>query len=140
MNIPSVTIQGTLCQLPGDFSWAEDVIAGLRGLADLPENWNSYRSLRIKADPIKAGWNLLLNILPDGAPPPIVCPLADGGVQFEWHFKQVDIELEITPEGRVIVLAEDLEANGDEWEADITNDLNRLKPYIEKLPRNPQST
>jgi len=133
MSIPSVTVQGTLCELPGDFSWAKDVIAGLRGIADLPENWNSYRSLRIKAYPITVGWKVLSDILPDGTPAPLVGPMADGGVQFEWHFKQVDIELEITPEGRVIVLVEDLEADDDEWEADITNDLNRLKPYIEKL-------
>ena len=113
--------------------WAEDIIVGLQGIADLPENWNSYRSLRVHAYPVAMGLKVLSNILSDGARAPMVTPTADGGVGFEWHFPQVDIEIEITPEGRVIALVEDLETGEDEWEADITNNLSRLQPYIDKL-------
>ena len=112
--------------------WLRDSAESILEVMDLPEDWNSYGARPVDPEAVREGLRVLNSILDSDTPAPTVHPTPSGGVTFEWHTSRVDIELEITPEGRVIALAEDLIAK-EEWEDDITSDLRRLRPEIDKL-------
>ena len=59
---------------------------------------------------------LLAATMRPATPAPIVVPTVRGGLQLEWHQRDVDLEVEVPPSGAVQVAYENL-AEGREWEA-----------------------
>lgn len=74
-------------------SWITPTTKALSGLLNLPRNWDSYGAERIQESVVMRALMLLTQILGISSPPPSVVPLADGGIQLEWHRKQQDLEI-----------------------------------------------
>jgi len=74
-------------------TWVEPTVAGFMGVQSLPENWDSYGGKRISADMVIQSLSILGQIMDTGSPAPSVVPLADGGLQLEWHRNQQDLEI-----------------------------------------------
>ena len=74
-------------------SWVKPTIARLVDVQRLPENWDSYGSHPIKAELIKNALGVLGATMSQNIPAPAVVPLADGGLQLEWHRRQQDLEI-----------------------------------------------
>ena len=97
-------------------NWIVDVFGRMMSFMDLKANWDSYGAPPIDRAVAPYGLELLLTVsLPD-TPQPSVVPLSSGGVQFEWHCRGIDLEIEIPGPGRYAVLytrdGEDVELEG----------------------------
>ncbi len=80
----------TARQLP---SRVEQTIAAYSEIQSLNDNWDSYGGKRINRDLIGSSLSILAQAMEDASPVPAVVPLADGGLQLEWHRKQQDLEV-----------------------------------------------
>lgn len=113
-------------------SWVDPTVQSLGKLLDLPPNWDSYGSPRIESNYINAALQLANQVMREDTPAPSVVPTSRGGIQFEWHMRGIDLEIEFLTPTQVCGLYED-RRTGDSWEADLTFDLKRLVDAIAKL-------
>lgn len=60
----------------------------------LPENWDSYGSPSIPEVLYKNAENFLRSLEVEHIEPPFVAPVSGGGIQFEWHNDDRDLEIE----------------------------------------------
>jgi len=81
--------------------WMEPTLAAVLHLIKLPPNWDHRGARPVSSGVAKQGIGLLCRTVPFSAPDPDVVPTATGGLQFEWHQHNVDIELEVRPDHRV---------------------------------------
>jgi len=73
--------------------WLRGAVDQIETLTALPQAWDGYRSETIRASTaVRAVAFLLSTAYPELSPPSIV-PLADGGIQVEWHRGGVDLEI-----------------------------------------------
>lgn len=84
------TITSSADSLPG---WVEPTVEAFVGIQTLPENWNSYNGKVINRGLVDQSIDLLVSIMQQDSPAPSVVPLADGGLQIEWHRRQQDLEI-----------------------------------------------
>jgi hypothetical protein len=81
--------------------WLEDSQDELHKLKELPENWDSYGSPRIKDVSVKTTADLLINLAKLGMPKPYLFPVSGGGLQLEWQQSNRELEIEVLPDGRI---------------------------------------
>jgi hypothetical protein len=112
--------------------WFSDVAEILSSFEWLPDDWDSYGAKRIDPGCIKGAVRFLSEIVYDNTPPPSVVPTNSGGVQFEWHTKGIDLEIEIQPTIQIFAAFEDLRSQ-KEWEKEITEDYSPIENIIYKL-------
>lgn len=74
--------------------WFNRTITEIVGLMWLPKDWNSYSPKRIEPKTIEKMLAVLLAILDPDSTPPTVVPTTRGGVQVEWHWNGIDLEIE----------------------------------------------
>ncbi len=115
------------------------VIETLKRLEDLPENWDSHGARPVHRNTILKSLEILGEITRDDTPVPYVFPTPAGGVQFEWHTSEIDLEVEVTPDSRVLAYCEGPDANDplNEWERDVTDDLSPLVVPLARLSHTP---
>ena len=84
------------------------------------------------ADPAAAANLLILlaSILDDTTPTPIIVPTWRGGVQAEWHKNDVDLEIEVDPDGTIYY---SFENSAEEHEGPVSENLNELTRYVSYL-------
>jgi hypothetical protein len=87
--------------------WLADARSDLENLLTLPPNWDSYgaRPIQPAIVTVAAEW-LGESMLPD-TPRPAVLPTVRGGVQFEWHLRGMDLEIELASPNHVVLAYED---------------------------------
>jgi len=76
-------------------------------IAMLQDGWDSYGGKEIREEAIDAAIRLASRILASDTPSPQVVPMSNGGISFEWHENQIDIEIEIETKGACRVYFED---------------------------------
>ncbi len=64
---------------------------------------------------------------------PFVVPTSGGGIQFEWHTRGIDLEVEVVQPGRIVALFAD-SRTGEEWEEE-TKDFSLLREALQKISR-----
>jgi hypothetical protein len=74
-------------------SWAKPVLNSLSERWGVGYAWDSYHAQPTDIRHAVKLLNYLSNLLKCSAPPPIITPLADGGVQAEWHVDNKDFEI-----------------------------------------------
>ena len=74
--------------------------------------------------------NVLANTLDSQTPPPAIVPTWDGGLQAEWHRNDVDIEIEIGPDGKAEYY---FFSESEEIESRVWDDLARLIRCVKAL-------
>jgi hypothetical protein len=77
-------------------SWQNDIVHTLCRLLELPNGWDSYNGRPLRHDTGMFTLQLLNSVLLASTPAPYIVPIADGGVQAEWHQNQLDIELYVS--------------------------------------------
>jgi hypothetical protein len=112
--------------------WFPTIIASLEELADLPANWDSYGAKPIRRPSILAAIELLLCVVDDKTPAPIVVPTNRGTVMFEWHTRGIDLEVEVFSPGRLHVAFE-VAGEDAEQEMEMDSDLSPLIDCIRRL-------
>jgi hypothetical protein len=99
---------------------------------ELPADWDTYKARPIACKVTLFTLGMLAETLPASAPAPSVVPTPEGGVFLEWHLRNCDVEIEVTPESRITVAFEG-KSDGDEWEEDLTDDWDRLARVLATL-------
>ena len=112
-------------------SWLGAVLDELSALLDLKHDWNSYGAVPIEKEAVVAAARLVTFGGQDQLRPTIV-PVADGGVQLEWHRAGVSIEVEVGPEGHAAVLV-DQSGSITEWLVASEEDRRRLSASLDTL-------
>lgn len=73
--------------------WFSVTLSSLARLLNLQDNWDSYGGRKPQLIAVIQGLKLLWQIMAINTPAPSVVPLSDGGIQFEWHRKNQDLEI-----------------------------------------------
>lgn len=115
-------------------AWMTPTVSALGALLKLDAGWDSYGANPIDPNCVKAALELVCTVLRDDSPIPSVVPTSRGAVQFEWHIKGVDLEVEFISSTRVHGYFED-QREGTTWELDLTSDLRPLIEAIATLSR-----
>lgn len=89
--------------------------ATIQTLARLSPDWDSYGAKPLSQITVQRVLTKLLPILlHDGVPEAAIVPTRDGGLQFEWHRRGIDVEIRVPPEGPIEFLVSDPDAGVDE--------------------------
>lgn len=136
VSLPGVTWRVRL--LGDDPVWVYEVLSGIKRLAMLPANWDSYGAHTIQSDAARRGLILLAEVMQHDSPAPSIVPTSTGGVQFEWHRLGIDLEIEIDPNEEPTVWYHEA-ASGEEWESEPDTNLKEvLEGFVARLrPRDP---
>ena len=113
-------------------AWYAPTLASAAALLQLPDNWDRHGAQRVKPVIVQAAMTLLNGIMQDDTPPPSVVPTVRGGIQFEWHMRGIDLEVEFFSLDRVVVLFED-QRRGISWEKELGSNTELLHHAIESL-------
>lgn len=113
--------------------WLTLVEARLNELLRLQANWDGFGAGPVRTDVVQFALQLLSQVLePDRRAPQIV-PLPNGGIQLEWHFAAIDLEIEIKEPNKVWASLE--ERRQEPSELELRSDFAKLAPWTRKLPR-----
>jgi hypothetical protein len=74
-------------------AWEQDVTNKIVNLTKFPDNWDGYNSPPLRDDVGTFALTVLKQLMLPQTPTPQVVPSAGGGVQLEWHEKEVDLEV-----------------------------------------------
>lgn len=117
------------------------LLARVRELVDLPAGWDSYGARRVRPEAALHALELYSILARDDLPVPTLAPTVSGGVQIEWHFGPVDLELEVRGRGDLQVFFED-ESTGQIVDEPILSlaEYSRLEALTNRLSRTVQSS
>jgi hypothetical protein len=82
-------------------SWLAESVTRLGELLLLPPDWDSYGAPRVQIEAVETLLTALSHALVSDVPAPSVVPKSDGGIQFEWHVLDMDVEVESLSTGHV---------------------------------------
>jgi len=77
-------------------TWENDIQKRIADLMKLPDNWDGYNSPRLREDVVNFAWTVMKQLMHPQAPSPQVVPSSGGGLQLEWHEKDIDLEVNFT--------------------------------------------
>ncbi len=77
-------------------SWLQSAIQRISELTALAHGWDSYSAKPVSADAAIDAVQLLLSLAYPELPEPSIVPLADGGLQLEWHRGGLDVEITLS--------------------------------------------
>src|SRR5918998_238559 len=97
---------GTVGQTPG---WLPEAGRQIDDLLALAPGWDSYSARQITGDAGSRAFALLEEQTQHETPRPSIVPMARGGIQLEWHLRNLNIEITVPPQGSPVeVWYEDL--------------------------------
>jgi hypothetical protein len=111
--------------------WHDTVTRQIDELARLEFGWDGYRAVAISGAVIIEAKRFIADIAVPSIPAPAVVPTTDGHVQFEWHTRRGDAEVEILETGTCHVFVQPIES--EPWEEQNVADdcvLDRLGPIF----------
>jgi len=131
-----ITIEGKEVLLsPPDVAWFLETAQKVVSLGQLELDWDGYGAPLIGQVPILLAIRILAAITQDDTPEPYVFPTSNGGVQFEWHTKKANLEVEITGDSKLLVLFDDADGKESDWEMspDSHSDLGTIIDCVGRL-------
>src|SRR5205823_8499489 len=78
--------------------WVTPTLRSMGELITLPSNWDSYGARAVDRHVVNSTLKLLGSIMRDSTPPPSVVPTVGGGLQLEWHTRDIDLEITLNPQ------------------------------------------
>lgn len=115
--------------------WLQSVFDSIQPLMRLGPNWDSYGAPPI--DPVRVfrAVQLLISIMQQDTPAPAIVPTSSGGVQMEWHMRDMDIEVAVESANRFWAFMND-HRTGTQWDIEFAPPrLGRLRDAIKELTR-----
>jgi hypothetical protein len=112
--------------------WYRPAVARLKELLALEPGWDGHGGASLRPDVARYCVQLMGRVLNSDTPPPQIVPLSHGGVQLEWHLRDVDLEIEIKSPSSVSFLFGD-RVTGTEVEEDLSGELRSLDRYVARL-------
>jgi hypothetical protein len=107
--------------------WLYPVLHRLQHLAKLDENWDSYGGLPPTDKSIFVTLAVLAHVLRYESGAPMIFPLAEGGVQVEWHRGGEELEIRAAADGAISAFRFDERAGrGEELDNVTLSDLTPL--------------
>ena len=73
--------------------WAVPVLQSLSERWGSQPGWDGYEAATTNVQLVVKLLNTLSDLMPEPSAPPLITPLADGGVQAEWHHNEQDLEI-----------------------------------------------
>tara|TARA_R110002072_G_scaffold303025_1_gene491454 strand:- start:590 stop:1057 length:468 start_codon:yes stop_codon:yes gene_type:complete len=112
--------------------WWEPTKNRVTNLMMLPENWDHQGASRIHRDTALFALTMLDALMTPQTPLPQIVPLAYGGLQIEWHERNIDLEIEVSGPNEVYFSFDDYETGADD-EAELADDFSRLDAPLHLL-------
>lgn len=113
--------------------WFEPVINSMSERWGASPGWDSYEARPTDSNLAIKLLNYLSEIMPDEAVPPIITPLADGGLQAEWHRGNKDIEVVVPYNEPARYYYFDAATDQEEEEELSQQHIGRLRAHINSL-------
>jgi len=113
-------------------AWVEPTLNSLGESLALPVNWDSYGARSVDPKSVASAGETLCLVMESDTIPPTVVPTVHGGVQFEWHTRGIDLEIEISPLGAPYVSYRNRQ-DDTVWEGDLNTNLDRLREVMLRL-------
>jgi hypothetical protein len=129
----AASIQWTRVASPGvtgDLLWLREVKGKLEDIQSLPHNWDLEGGAAIDEEIVRLAGELLLPLHRLNPPMPRIAPILGGGIQFEWRRGDKELEIEITPDGRVEYLAIEGDVSQEDRLPDPHNDVWALVEWL----------
>jgi hypothetical protein len=114
-------------------SWLPEAKRLLIELSELPPNWDSYGGKPLSPAMRAEASALLEQIAEPGLPMPAIVPTTDGSIQFEWHERDIDLELRIRSQSLAELFFEDGRGVVPPIEEDLRYDLTPFRRALEVL-------
>lgn len=107
-------------------------IQSMGNLVNLLPDWDSFGAQAVDPARFISALRLLPHIIRENIPVPSVVPTGQGGIQFEWHTRGIDLEIEVLSLQRQRVFFEDLNRK-DHWEGEAISNPSLLEKFIGRL-------
>jgi hypothetical protein len=117
-------------------AWVVPTLNALVEALALPDNWDSYGAYRVDLKCFEPALQALRLAMRGDTLPPTVVPTVRGGIQFEWHTRGIDLEIEISPTGHPYVSYVN-RRDETEWEGELNFNLGRLRDVMLRLSHHP---
>lgn len=114
--------------------WLLPVVESLVERWGVNPGWNGYHAVPTNPYLAEQLLNVLVELMRDDFRPPQIAPLADGGVQAEWHHGNEDLEIVIAADNEPTYYYSN-RASGEEEEASVRGNQARIPSLIEQLNR-----
>lgn len=75
--------------------WVKQTVTALVEIMQLAQNWDSYGARPVATVAVGRALDILTRVMGKASPAPNIVPLADGGLQMEWHTGNHDLEVVI---------------------------------------------
>ena len=112
-------------------AWLLPTLNSLCEILALPANWDSYGARPIELKAAASALECLDRVMRRDTIAPTAVPTVLGGIQLEWHTRGINLEIEVSPQGRCYVYCQE---DNTEWEGELTHNLlNRLHAAIQQL-------
>lgn len=98
-------------------AWLEPTLRRVERLAALPSAWDSYSARAIPAKAVVQSISVLGLVMDFDTRAPEAIPSKHGGIRFEWHDGERDLEITVTSEAAEVFFADD--QSGANWEGDL---------------------
>jgi hypothetical protein len=105
--------------------WLPEAFRDISELVCMPAGWDSYSAPSPRRDAGLFALEVLNRIMRPGTPSPQIVPSSSGGLQIEWHEKDIDLELHITAPYEMEFWFEDHRTN-ETLSTDLSEDLSQL--------------
>ena len=113
--------------------WLPEARRQIGDLLALAPGWDSYSARQISGAAGARAFELLEQQTQRDTPRPSIVPMSRGGIQIEWHLRNLNIEITVQAEGSPVeVWYEDL-CDGSEHEFVVADDPGPLHDLLTKL-------
>ena len=113
-------------------SWIRPTFSKMQELANLHPGWDSHEADSVVADSAFSAVEVLNETMSPDIESPWIVPTARGGIQMEWHKPQVDLEIEIDPNGMASVFYVN-EQDGEQIEEPL--DAAQVRSLLDEFKR-----
>ncbi len=93
--------------------WLDPVLQRINHLLTLQDGWDGPGSLGINADVALRALQLLSQVAGENTRSPSISPGRDGGLQFAWYARELDLEIDIPRTGKPTISLYDRDLDTD---------------------------
>lgn len=113
--------------------WLPQIQVRLIDLLKLPERWDGHDGKPVNTETMVFALQFLAQELDASTPAPWLVPLSYGGVQAEWHEKELDLEIEFIAPNKIHAFYEDHRSGQVLIDDELETNFKALEDPINKL-------